>query len=64
MFGGRHSFTHMMNPHYAEIAKAYGIPYDVVIDRKDLQAKVEKMISTKVLTCWSAPSRRMKTSFR
>lgn len=47
MFGGRHSFTHMMNPHYAEIAKAYGIPYDVVIDRKDLQAKVEKMISTK-----------------
>ncbi len=39
MFGGRHSFTHMMNPHYAEIAKAYGIPYDVVIDRKDLQAK-------------------------
>lgn len=41
MFGGRHSFTHMMNPHYAEITKAYGIPYDVVIDRKDLQAKVE-----------------------
>ena len=36
-----------MNPHYVEIAKAYGIPYDVVIDRKDLQAKVEKMISTK-----------------
>ena len=47
MFGGRYSFTHMMNPHYAEIAKAYGIPYDVVIDRKDLKAKVEKMIATK-----------------
>ena len=47
MFGGRRSFTHMMNPHYAEIAKAYGIPYDVVIDRKDLKAKVEKMIATK-----------------
>lgn len=47
MFGGRHSFTDMMNPHYAEIAKAYNIPYDVVIDRKDLQEKVEKMIATK-----------------
>ena len=30
-----------------QIAKAYGIPYDVVIDRKDLKAKVEKMIATK-----------------
>ncbi|MBD9015318.1 MAG: thiamine pyrophosphate-binding protein, partial [Prevotella sp.] len=47
MFEGRHSFTHMLNPRYEEIAKAYGIPYDVVIDRKDLKAKVEKMISTK-----------------
>ena len=47
MFEGRHSFTHMMNPHYAEIAKAYGIPYDVVIDRKDLKTKVEKMVATK-----------------
>ena len=47
MFGGRHSFTHMLNPHYEEIAKAYGIPYDVVIDRKDLKEKVEKMIATK-----------------
>ena len=47
MFEGRRSFTHMLNPRYEEIAKAYGIPYDVVIDRKDLKAKVEKMISTK-----------------
>ena len=47
MFEGRHSFTRMLNPHYEEIAKAYGIPYDVVIDRKDLKAKVEKMIATK-----------------
>ena len=37
----------MLNPRYEEIAKAYGIPYDVVIDRKDLKEKVEKMISTK-----------------
>ena len=47
MFEGRRSFTHMLNPRYEEIAKAYGIPYDVVIDRKDLKAKVEKMIATK-----------------
>ena len=47
MFGGRRSFTHMMNPQYKDIAKAYGIPYDVVIDRKDLKGKVEKMIATK-----------------
>jgi acetolactate synthase-1/2/3 large subunit len=47
MFHGRRSFTHMLNPHYAEIAKAYGIPYDVAIDRKDLKAKVDKMIATK-----------------
>ena len=37
----------MLNPRYAEVAHAYGIPYDVVIDRKDLKAKVEKMIATK-----------------
>jgi len=36
-----------MNPHYAEIAKGYGIPYDVVIERKDLKEKVEKMLTTK-----------------
>ena len=47
MFEGRRSFTHMLNPRYEEIAKAYGIPYDVVIDRKDLKAKVERMIATK-----------------
>ena len=47
MFEGRHSFTHMLNPRYEEIAKAYGIPYDVVIGRKDLKEKVEKMIATK-----------------
>ena len=46
MFCGRRSFTRMMNPHYEQIAKGYGIPYDVVIDRKDLRAKVEKMFAT------------------
>ena len=54
MFGKRRSFTRMMNPHYDEIAKAYGIPYDVAVDRKDLKEKVEKMVATKgpyILEC-------------
>ena len=54
MFGKRRSFTRMMNPRYDEIAKAYGIPYDVAVDRKDLKEKVEKMVATKgpyILEC-------------
>lgn len=47
MFEGRHSFTHMLNPKYQDIAKAYNIPYDVVIDRKDLKDKIDKMLKTK-----------------
>ena len=47
MFGRRHSFTDMMNPRYEFVAKGYGIPYDLVIDREDLQAKVGKMLTTK-----------------
>ena len=46
MFGGRRSFTRMLNPHYADIAKGYGIPYDVAIDRKDLAEKVARMLRT------------------
>lgn len=46
MFGHRRSFTHMMNPHYDEICKAYNIPYDVVTDRKDLKAKIAKALAT------------------
>lgn len=45
-YAHRHSFTHMMNPRYELIAKGYGIPYDVAIDRGDLAAKVEKMLAT------------------
>lgn len=50
----RKSFTRMMNPCYEMIAKAYGIPYQVVVDRKDLDTAVEKMLSTKgpfILEC-------------
>lgn len=46
MYEGRHSFTDMVNPRYEFIAKGYGIPYDVVVDRKDLRAKVDKMLAT------------------
>lgn len=41
----RHSFTEMLNPQYSHIAEAYGIGYDVVIDRADLHEKVTKMLS-------------------
>ncbi|WP_028908813.1 biosynthetic-type acetolactate synthase large subunit [Prevotella sp. AGR2160] len=47
MFGGRRSFTHMLNPRYEEICKGYGIGYAVVTDRKDLDAKIAEMLSHK-----------------
>ena len=50
----RKSFTKMMNPNYELIAKGYGIPYQAVTDRKDLQQAIEKMITTKgpfILEC-------------
>lgn len=46
MFHKRRSFTHMLNPKYGEICKAYNIPYDVVIDRRELEAKVARMLAT------------------
>jgi acetolactate synthase I/II/III large subunit len=45
-FGHRRSFTKMTNPKYDIIAKAYGIPYGVVINREDLAEAVNKMLST------------------
>jgi acetolactate synthase-1/2/3 large subunit len=41
----RKSFTKMLNPCYESIAQGYGIPYQAVVDRKDLAAAVEKMLS-------------------
>ena len=41
----RHSFTNMLNPRYELIAQGYGIPYDVAINRADLQEKVTKMLA-------------------
>ena len=45
-FHHRQSFTKMLNPHYQTIAQAYGIPYGLVVDRKDLASEVAKMLST------------------
>ena len=50
----RKSFTRMMNPSYQHIAQGYGIPYEVVIDRANLDEAVEKMLDTKgpyILEC-------------
>ena len=50
----RKSFTKMLNPNYELIAQGYGIPYQAVVDRKDLKAAVEKMLKTEgpyILEC-------------
>lgn len=46
MFHHRRSFTHMLNPQYEDICRGYNIPYSVVVDRKDLQAKIQDMLTT------------------
>ena len=45
-FGGRYSFTPMVNPDYMQIAKAYGIPSRRVINREDLQDAIQEMLTT------------------
>ena len=45
-FGGRYSFTPMVNPDYMKIASAYGIPARRVINREDLQEAVQEMLAT------------------
>ena len=50
----RKSFTKMLNPCYELIAQGYGIPYAAVVDRKDLNAAVEKMLAARgpyILEC-------------
>lgn len=47
MFFKRHySFTPMLNPDYELIAKAYGIPSQTVIERKDLDSAIKNMLTT------------------
>ncbi len=53
-FERRKSFTRMMNPAYAKVAEAYGIPYQLVVDRADLASAVKRMLDAKgpfVLEC-------------
>lgn len=46
-FHHHYSFTHMLNPDYDTIAKAYRIPSLTVTERKGLQAGVRQMLETK-----------------
>ncbi len=45
-FGGRKSFTKMMNPQYKSISEAYGIPYALSVTRDELKDNIQKMLST------------------
>ena len=45
-FGGRYSFTPMVNPDYMQIAKAYGIPSRRVMTREELLEAVHEMLAT------------------
>ena len=45
-FGGRYSFTPMVNPDYMQIAKAYGIPSRRVMNREELSDAVHEMLAT------------------
>lgn len=45
-FGGRYSFTPMMNPDYMKIAEAYNIPSRRVMDRAELQDAIHEMLAT------------------
>ena len=45
-FGGRKSFTRMLNPDYRTICAGYGIAYGVVTERGDLQIAVDRMLAT------------------
>ena len=45
-FGGRYSFTPMVNPDYMKIAEAYGIPSRRVLNREDLADAIQEMLTT------------------
>lgn len=45
-FNHRQSFTKMLNPDYRQICSGYHLNYDVVIDRGDLHAAIDKMLAT------------------
>ena len=45
-FGGRYSFTPMVNPDYMKIAEAYNIPSRRVVNREDLGVAIQEMLVT------------------
>ena len=45
-FGGRYSFTPMLNPDYLQIAAAYGIPARRVMTREELHEAIAEMLAT------------------
>lgn len=45
-FNRRKSFTKMLNPCYEQVAAAYGIAYQAVTEREQLQAAVQRMLTT------------------
>ena len=45
-FGGRKSFTRMMNPKYELICQGYGIPYGLAVTHRELEAEIQKMLHT------------------
>ena len=45
-FNRKYSFTPMLNPDYMKIAEAYGIPSRRVMERSDLSAAIDEMLST------------------
>ena len=46
-YGARYSQTHLLNPDYSLIAKAYGIRYRCVEDRAGLEDAVREMLDSK-----------------
>lgn len=53
-FNQRYSFTPMVNPDYEKIAAGYNIPCRTVIDRADLDAAIQEMLTTEgpyILQC-------------
>lgn len=46
MYDHRRSFTRMLNPRYRDIAKGYGIPYDLAMNREELAEKIRQMLAT------------------
>jgi len=53
-YNKRRSFTSMKNPNYKDICKGYGIAYDRLTDREDLEKKIKKALKAEgpyILEC-------------